>query len=382
MRVRLVLSFVMLSVLALSNVAFAAENQAPQFAFWYEDWKADTWQRLQPANVLVGVPPNAVADIHSHGGKALAYVTFYQSPFGRDFLKDESDLQNVGFYSDGSFLKSVFGADRYVLCSNSAELRRRILAYLDVVLNSQHYDGLFVDNTYLAPATKLVCSAKHAHVGSGETGAAAYIDLLQAVYAQVKKRNPQAIVMTNPGNPAYADQLRNGNKTLWDFSDYVLWESFDYTSHSGSAHDAFTSALKQSSSVGSHSAKIVALAYPRSPEEALSSFAFARALGYRYAANIGERQKESPDASGGHFGIFLAGLPTDLGEPLSAPSERNGLLFREFSGGEVAVNSSSAVQRFPVSKSGTLRLGSATRSVKTGEKVEVQPSQSAIVTYR
>jgi len=382
------------SVLLLTLAATAAGPRplpppgwatAPQFAFWYEDWHENTWAKLQPANAIVGVPPKAVADIHAHGGRALVYVTFYQAVLGREFLHDNADLEMVGFHTPGGFLPSAFGGkDNYVLCSNSAELRRRILAYIDRTIGTEGYDGLFVDNSYLDPAAGLVCDAKHEHVAPGNKGGPAYIDLLSEVYAAVKKRNPAAIILTNPGNPRWADQLRSGNQTLWEVSDFVLWESYGYTSLLGSGHDRWQATIAQSKDISSspHAQKLLALAYPRDPKEALYSFVLARIFGFGFAANLGESAYQS-SREGGHFGIFLRDLPMALGAP-SSPRQQPvpGVLTRRFSQGEAAVNTGSQSWSFKVSRNSALYSSAQASDVMAGKQIVVLPGTAVALLYR
>lgn len=359
--------------------------ETPQFAFWYEDWQSNTWDKLQPANVIIGVPPKAVADIHAHGGRALAYVTFYQAVLGREFIHDAADLEVVGFHIASGFLPSAFGGkDNYVLCSNSALLRQRILAYLDRTLGAEGYDGLFVDNSYIAPAAGLVCDAKHQHVTPGSKGGPAYIDLMSEVYAAVKKRNRAAIVITNPGNPRWADQLQAANKTLWDVSDFVLWESYGYSSQLGKEHDRWQATIAQSKNVSSspHGQKLLALAYPRDPKEALYSFAIAQTFGFRFAANLGESDYQGT-RDGGHFGIFLNDLPVALGVPVSVSQQPvANVMTRQFSQGEIAVNTGSAPWSFKVSRNSVLYSPTGQSEVATGREVTVSPGTAVALMFR
>ncbi len=378
------LALVLVICACLSGGLVPAADKAPtppQFAFWYEDWRPDTWAKLQPANVIIGVPSSALAEIHAHGGRALPYVTFYQSVLGREFLHGQDDLENVGFHTPEGFLPSAFGGkDNYVLCSNSVELRRRVLAYVDRAIQQQGYDGLFIDNTYLPPASDKLCDAKHEHVTAGERGGPAYIDLLGEVYWEVKKLNPAAIVMTNPGNPRVADTLRSGNKSLWEVSDYVLWESYGYSSIVGSGHDRWQATIAQSTSPGSnpHAGKIVALAYPQNLGEALYSFALARIFGFSYAANT----RESDD-QGGPAGVFLDRLPMALGTPTSQMRHDNnpGILRRSFSNGEVVANSGSEPWSFKALQKAVVYSTEGHRQVRKGETVVIAPRTAVVVMF-
>ena len=112
------------------------------FEFWYDPWKPDaTLKKVEAANIIIGVPPSAVPEIHKSGRRALQYVTYYQSLLNRAFLKDREDLATVGFQVNGEYEKSAFGGvDNYVLCPSSAELQSRVLRFLDTSLQ-QGFDG-------------------------------------------------------------------------------------------------------------------------------------------------------------------------------------------------------------------------------------------------
>jgi hypothetical protein len=368
-----------------ARAAAGAPANSPQFAFWYEPWRSDSWAKLQPANVIIGVPPEAVADIHAQGGRALRYATFYQSTLGTAFLHDRADLANVGFHTPAGFLPSAFGGkDNYVLCSNSTELHRRVLAYVEKTVGQDGYDGLFIDNAYLPPARDEACDAKHAHRTPGSKGGPAYIDLLAEVRAAVKKRNAAAILFVNSGNPRDADNLTSGKNSLWDMSDYVLWESYAYSSLLGGAHDRRHNTIVESMTVASssHANKVVALAYPRTFPEALFSFAVARAFGFPYAANLGERDYQR-EHEGGHFGIFLQDLPSMIGPPESPLRRDNDLrvLQRRFHNGVIVVNTGAESWSLKAPQSAVLYSPAGRSEIRAGAKVAVAPATAVVLSF-
>jgi len=363
----------------------AKQGATPEFAFWYEDWRSDTWAKLQPANTIIGVPPAALADIHSHGGRALRYVTFYQARFGSDFLHDEADLDNVGFHTKQGFLGSAFGGkDNYVLCSNSIELSRRVMLYVDRTIHHDGYDGIFIDNAYQPPASDEVCDAKHSHTTNGSKGGPAYVNLLDQIYIWMRKDAPAATIMVNAGNPVAADALNNGRSSLWDVTDYVLWESYAFSSHIGMAHDRIEATVRQSESTASssHASKVLALAYPRNYEEAIFSFAIAQLFGFQYAANLGENDVGTA-REGGHFGIFLRELPPQLGPPKSELQQIAGanILQRHFEAGDVMVNLDSRPWSFRTSRRGTLYSRSGASHTEQNMQIEIPPKSAAVTVF-
>src|SRR5215472_6224189 len=84
----------LLGMLSYARRTTTAQSHASdKFAFWYGSWQPDnTLKKLQPAGVIIGVPPSAVPEIHNAGRRALQYVTYYQSVINHPFLKDRQDL--------------------------------------------------------------------------------------------------------------------------------------------------------------------------------------------------------------------------------------------------------------------------------------------------
>jgi hypothetical protein len=356
------------------------------FAFWYEPWQPDiTLKKLQPANAIVGVPATAIPEIHKNGGRALQYVTYYQTHFKTAFLNDRNDLANVGFQVNGQFLKSAFGGeDNYVLCPNSVEVKARVLRFLDSTLK-QGFDGYFVDNTFLQPASQEVCTANHEHIKQAVQGGRAYLDLLAAVRAKIKQQNASAILISNPGSPPWADHIASGQPSLWDISDYVVWESYGYTSSSDVKHDRWKQTIELSfnySAMPDKAKKVLALSYPRNAAEARFAFAIARIFGFQWTANLGEKDANTAK-EGGHFGTFFNETPYAVGEPVGQlPTEGAVLLHRAFTNGEIFANTSATSQRISLARGAKVLLGDAPAQEIRARELELAPMTAAIVVQR
>jgi len=230
----------------------------------------------------------------------------------------------------------------------------------------------------------MVCDAKHPHEHPGMNGGSAYVELMKKVYAEVKAAKPTAVIISNAGSPSATDRLASGKTSLWDVADYVLWESYGYSSLPGDEHDRWPQTIKESYRVagGPHAAKVLALAYPRSYPEALFSFAVARAFGFEYTANLGESQRAVADASGGHFGIFLPQLPNLTGKPVDAvPNASDPVLKRSYSDGTVVANTGTAPYSFKLPHSGTLYTSQGTAKVLAGKSVTVPAAQAVVLVY-
>jgi hypothetical protein len=353
------------------------------FAFWYDPWQPDvTLKKLGRAGVLIGVPPRAVAEIHKSGRRALQYLTYYQSQFSTAFLNDRNDLLHVAFQVNGVFEKSAFGGkDNYVLCPNSVELKARALRYLDSTIK-QGFDGYFVDNTFLQPAAHQICTANHQHVSANVQGGRAYVDLLTEVREKIKRQSPFAIIVSNPGDPSWASDIASGQPSLWDVSDYVVWESYGYSSYNGQRHDRWKRTLELSfkySMVPDKARKILALSYPRNIIEARFAFAVARIFGFQWTANLGDRD-ENTDKEEGHSGAFLNDIPFDTGEPLGRPPDHSTLLLhRRFTNGEIFANAGTVSQPISVPPRFIIYMGASPPQKTTSEQLVLQPMAAAIV---
>jgi hypothetical protein len=354
--------------------AVPSSAPAPTFAFWYDPWNpASTPAAVQPADVVIGVAPFNVGKAHAAGKLAMQYQTYYQAMPNTLLLTSTADLPNVGFEINQQPVLNIFGTpNSYVMCPNSVVFHQRVQQYVQLAVNSG-YDGLFVDNTFFDPPAHLVCDGAHAHLDPAAEGGRAYLTLLAEVRQTLKARNPKAILMTNPGDPAWADLMATGSPTLWDLSDYVLWESWGYTSFADSRHDVWSDAIQKSYTYVQDSpekaAKLIMLSYVENVTEARFAFATASFFGFNWTANLG--------ASG--FGTYLNFIPYHrLGQPQGPLPPFDSVLQRSFEHGDVFINTTDVDQPVTV-PAGTIFLGAATTQTTASSQVTLPPRTAAIV---
>jgi hypothetical protein len=346
---------------------------AHTFAFWYDPWSPQiTPAAVKPADVVIGLAPFNVDKAHKLGKLVMQYQTYYQAFPGTLLLKSTADLANVGFEINQQFVLNIFGTpNSFVMCPNSVVFHQRVQQDVQLALSSG-YDGLFVDNTFFDPPAHLVCDGAHTHLDPAAEGGRAYLTLLSEVRQTLKAHNPNAILMTNPGDPAWSDLMATGSPTLWDLSDFVLWESWGYTSFSDARHDMWDDAIPKSfqyvQSAPDKAAKLVMLSYVKSVTEARFAFATARFFGFNWTANLG--------ASG--FGTYLNSIPFTLGEPVGPLPVQDSILHRAFAHGEVFINTDTVAQTVTL-PSGTIYLGDATTQATTSSQVSLAPRTAAIV---
>lgn len=353
------------------------------FAFWYEPWKgSETFNKLAKADFVVGVAPEDIGSIHQLGSHALRYVTFYQAQFNTAFLKDQADLANVGFWNDNAFLPSAFGGtNNYVLCDNSKLMHERAIAFVDESLRKDQFDGLFIDNAYLTPAAVRYCSSKnHFHTQPGMRGDDSWLELLSEVRKEVKSISPSALMITNPGDPKNANQLGTGKYSIWDLSDYVLWESYGYSSYRDEKHDRWQETILSSFELPeADRRKILALSYPLNRSEALYSFAVAKIFGFEWTANLGEVDATT-GKDGGHFGPFLPDIPFQLGSskgPIQG-TKNSSSIARAFAKGRAIANISASQIEVEVPGNTRVYLGDRVSDYVRSAKIMLSP-ESAVV---
>lgn len=364
----------------VSPSPFAAHN----FAFWYETWNPQTTPpKLKPSDVIIGLTPGAVPSAHAANKLVLQYQTYYQSTPNTLLLESLSDLLNVGFQINQQFVASIFPApNNYVLCPNSAALHQRVQDYVLQAINSQ-YDGIFVDNTFFDPPAHAICDASHQHIAALVEGGIAFLHLLSEVRKTLKTNNPAGILITNPGDPDWADQIATASPSLWDISDVVVWESYGYTSIQGSQHDVWSDTITKSyryaTTAPDKAAKLLVLSYPQNVTEARYAFAVARFFGFNWTANLGQDQQNTTQ-NGGHFGAFFNDIPYSLGQPVDPLPNATSVLHRTFQNGEIFINTDSTPQSVTL-QPGTIYLGAGTASTSSPTTVDLQPRTSAIVIF-
>jgi hypothetical protein len=376
--------FTILIGLASSSLG---QTPTPRFVFWYDKWTPDeTVQKLNSADIVVG--PDAtgsIAELHASGKQALRYVTYYQARPKTFILPTVEDLPAVGFQQNGKFLPSRFGGkDNYAVCDDSSAVHDRVMQQLADTIKLG-YDGIFVDNTSLDPTDKAVCQATHKHLRGNMRGDDAFLALLADVRTELKRQRPNAILVTNPFSPPTADGLGTGKgPSLWALSDYVLWENFLYSpnragDHAGNWHRDYIAMAINVTKDNSKRSKLLALSYPLNTDEAVSSFALARIFGFQWTANIGDADQNT-QANSGHFGIFLAQVPFQLGDPVgNFDGTLQTLTFhRTFQHGEAWANASAQPMTVRLPR-GKLYFSGQQRDVPASTTITLPPRSGAVL---
>ncbi|MBI2435647.1 MAG: hypothetical protein HYV26_22560 [Candidatus Hydrogenedentes bacterium] len=280
------------------------------------------------------INPDFFARAHVLGIRCFPYVTFYQGFASITYeginLKDHPEFIEVN--AEGNLVRTGFwesedSKNMYTTCPNVQEYQDRMVAWVRKLMELGA-DGVFVDNL----GGRAPCSGpqfgKHQHLYDDQTHAFAM--LLKRVRETVKEFQPDGAVLGNSASPTTLP------KEYWKYLDAEMLESyictwvskerwFDWKDHwnkAGRDLQPYVQAGKQ----------IQALSYlGQTPygvrEDAFFCYASARLAGFVWS---GGRPLSDPEVADLHR--------VRLGRALTEELEENGVHYRIFERGLVAVN--------------------------------------------
>ncbi len=296
------------------------------------------WDALAASKVafITHCPINAefFARAHAHGIRCFPYVTFYQAP--ATYVYQDVDLRlhpefievdAQGNLTRTGFWESEDSKNWYTTCPNEPGYQDAMVAWVRRIM-ALGADGVFVDNL----AARATCAGpqhgKHQHLTDNQTHAFAL--LLKRVREVIKQAKPDGAVLGNSASPLSLP------REFWKYLDAEMLESyictwvskerwFDWSKHwhrQGVELQPFVRAGKQ----------IQCLSYlGHTPygirEDAFYCYATARLGGMVWNGGTG---LANPDSS------ILYQIR--LGRPLADEQEENGVHYRVFERGFVAVN--------------------------------------------
>lgn len=271
---------------------------------------------------------------HTLGIRCFPYVTFYQGNANSTYegvnLKDHPEfieIDDKGSLKRTGFWESEDAKNMYTTCPNVQAYQDAMVAWVKRILE-MGADGVFVDNL----SSRAPCFGpkfgKHKHVYADQNHAFAM--LLKRVREAVKRYKPDGAVL---GNSAYPPSLPH---EFWAYLDAEMLESyictwvskdrwFDWKTHwnkAGRDMQPFVRAGKQ----------VQALSYlGHTPygirEDALFCYASARLAGFVWNGGLPISTPETADL-----------YRLRLGRPLTDEREENGVHYRLFQRGLVALN--------------------------------------------
>ncbi len=301
-------------------------------------YDAGGWEALAASKVafITHCPVNReyFERVHGLGIRAFPYVTFYQGNADRTYedlnLKDHPDFIEVdaeGNLRRTGFWESEDAKNMYTTCPNVQGYQDAMVAWVTRIMELGA-DGVFVDNLGHRAACSGPKFGKHQHLYDDQNHAFAM--LLKRVREVVKRYKPDGAVLGNSASPLGLP------REFWKYLDAEMLESyictwvskdrwFDWRTHwhkQGTELQPFVRAGKQ----------IQALSYlGHTPygvrEDALLCYATARLAGFVWNGGM---PLSNPDTA------ILYQIR--LGRPLGDEQEENGVCYRLFQRGLVAVN--------------------------------------------
>jgi hypothetical protein len=272
---------------------------------------------------------------HALGIRCFPYVTFYQGCANLTYeginLKDHPEFIEVN--ADGNLVRTGFwesedAKNMYTTCPNEPAYQDAMVAWVRRIMELGA-DGVFVDNLSSRSACYGPKFGKHQHVCDDQNQAFAM--LLKRVRAVIKEYKPDGAVLGNSANPPTLP------KEFWPYLDAEMLESyictwvstdrwFDWDAHWHKAGTDLQGVVKAGK-------QIQALSYlGHTPygvrEDAFFCYASARLAGF----------------------VWSGGSPSDpnvadlyrlrLGKALGDEVQQNGVWYRVFERGMVALNPS------------------------------------------
>ncbi len=334
-------------------------------------------QDLGKIPLLTHIPcsKSAIEEAHRRKIRVLIYAAFMDTLYGgegytgRPLYRDK-DADMLLIDKDGRFMNTVmdgtYRMNRYLVCANSKKYLDKALDYVKSLMD-MGADGLFIDNvgprescyghnlpvgysqrykTVIVPwpgmkkqyDKEINRLPVHKHLYPNKDHNYAFARFLEKIRDVVKSYNPENVVILNGGGlPEEGGFAQYGDGTMIEsFICSWAWNKRQYT---------YTSALKMVEAYKDYLARgkvVVALSYlGYTPyginEDAFYCYVFARLAGFIWADGytIGNNQAK----------VLYS---VKLGRVLEEAKEKEGVFYRVFQDGIVALNDSSKVKNLRV----------------------------------
>jgi len=312
--------------------AWLRDSESYGFGYSGNDWPSLAESKVK---FVTHCPVNRdfFARCHALGIRCFPYVTFYQGCATESYqnvnLKDRPDFIEVdaqGNLKRTGFWESEDAKNMYTTCPNVAAYQDAMVAWVERIMKLGA-DGVFVDNI----SSRAECFGpkfgKHEHLYGDQNHA--YAMLLKRVRQLIKRYQPEGALIVNSASPLYTPA------EYWKYIDADMLESyictwvskerwFDWKTHwheQGIKLRPYIAAGKQ----------VQALSYlGHTPygiqEDALFCYATARLAGFVWNGGFATQPE------------VAALYRLRLGKPLGEEVEEDGIYWRAFEAGLVAVN--------------------------------------------
>ena len=322
--------------------ADAGAERAPDWVLHSETYAIDSvgasWEALAASKVafVTHCPISAeyFRRVHALGIRAIPYVTFYQSSAERRYqgvdLRQHADfmeLDEAGRPKRSQFWQFADGTNCYVMCPNVAAYQDAMVAWVRHIMELGA-DGVFVDNLMARAPCAGPRYGRHEHLYASQDEA--FAKLLERVRAVVKHYKPDGAVLGNSAAPTRLPAIFWPQLDADMLESYIVsWASPDRQLDWRGHWHAQALALQPLLAAGK---QIQALSYlGHTPhgilEDAFFTYASARLAGFVWNGGLALDQ---PDAA------ILYQIR--LGRPLGPEAEEDGVFFRAFERGFVALN--------------------------------------------
>jgi hypothetical protein len=307
--------------------------ESETYAIGVNDWDALAQSKVAFAT-HVPVNRDYFARLHALGIRAFPYVTFYQGFAYRKYedvnLREHADWIEVdenGNLKRTGFWESEDAKNMYTICPNTQGYQDAMVAWVEKLMQ-MGADGVFVDNLGSRAPCYGPQFGKHEHLYDDQNHAFAM--LLKRVREVIQRYRPDGAIL---GNSAWPPGLP---KEYWKYLDAEMLESYICTWVSKERwfdwHERWNAVGKELQPFLKAGKQIQALSYVGfTPygvkEDSFFCYVTARLAGFVWSG--GSLQKGNPAS-------ILYQIR--LGKPLTEELESNGVHYRVFEAGLVALN--------------------------------------------
>lgn len=309
--------------------AWLAESETYGFAPAWEEIEGTAWK------FVTHVPHTEefLGMARARGVRAFPYMTFYQLPLNdvsQDIrLSDHPDwilVNGKGQWAKTGFWESEDAKNIYCTCPNVAGYTDALLAYLETLMK-RGASGIFLDNVHPNRECYGERFGKHKHLF--KTQIEAFADLMRRARELIRKYNPEGALLINSANPATLPP------EFWSNTDAEMSESYICTWVSEKRWGDWNrdwNGLDRKIPAGK---QVCCLSYVGSTKNPIKDdifFCYASARLMNFIWNAGGSPAARKDPSARRL------YAVTLGKPTTDETVQNGVHYRRFVNGMVAVN--------------------------------------------
>lgn len=321
--------------------AWLAESETYGFAVGLEEVNGTAWK------FITHTPHDEefLREAKRRGIRAFPYMSFYQAWLMQTAwdvrLSDHPDwilVGQSGKWAPTGFWESEDAKNMYCTCPNVHGYTDALLGYLEMLMK-RGASGIFLDNVHPNRECYGEQFGKHKHLFP--TQVEAFADLMRRARALIKKYDPEGALLINSADPASLPP------EFWPYADSEMSESFICTWVSEKRWGEWLKSWNGIDKKVPAGKQVCCLSYlghnkqQSVKEDAFFCYASARLMNFIWGTGYDRNIVKDDSAIRKLFSIRL-------GRPETVEKEREGVHYRQFQFGLVAVNPTDMEKRLVV----------------------------------